>query len=470
MAQQELLYNEPYRPQFHFSPPSGWMNDPNGMVYYEGEYHLFFQYSPDIARGPMHWGHAVSSDLVHWKNLPIGLYPDEIGPIWSGSAVVDANNTSGLVPGGGLVAIFSYENQTQGIAYSADKGRTWTKYAGNPVIEARARDFRDPKVFWDDTRGQWAMVIAAGQEIQFFTSPNLIDWEYQSSFTGGHVLGVWEVPDLFPLELDGETKWVLIVSVSQLAPAGGPGTQYFIGDFDGSTFTSDDNPILWLDYGPDNYAGTTWDSAPENKRLYIAWMNNWQYAFNVPTTPWRGAATLPREFSLVSTADGIRLKQTVPQAFEGLRTPLGVWDDVEVAGTLPLEGVQSQTLEIIAEIQPGSAERFGIDVHYGENGRTRIVYNAAQAQLLISRASATEQGEIAAFNPAFGAPLPLEDTPLRLHLFVDISSVEVLAQDGTISLTASVFDPPANDGVALFAEGGSIEVTHLEVYALSGIW
>lgn len=470
MTESHTLYKEPYRQQFHFSPPVGWMNDPNGLVYYEGEYHLFYQFSPDVARGPMHWGHAVSADLLHWENLPIGLYPDANGAIWSGCAVVDADNTSGLVPGGGLVAIFSYENQTQGIASSTDKGRTWTMYPGNPVIEARAKDFRDPKVIWDAEHSRWAMVISAVQEVQFLTSPNLIDWTYQSSFSGGHLQGVWEVPDFFPLEIDGETKWVLVAGATDGAPALGPGTQYFLGHFDGTAFTAEDHPLLWLEFGPDNYAGTIWDSAPDGKRIYIGWLNNWLYAFNVPASTWRGAATLPREFTLVKTADGIRLKQTIPAVFQQLRAPLGTWNDLEVSGTLKLDGVQSQTLEIIAEIAPGNAASVGIDVHVGAGGQTRIVYDAAQAQLEIHRANTTDAGEIKAFNPRFGAPVALDGAPLQLHIFVDVSSVEVLAQDGIISLSATVFDPPADTGVTLSADGGTVTFTKLEIYALSSVW
>ena len=187
MAQDSSLYHEPYRPQVHFSPPCRWMNDPNGLVYADGEYHLFYQYYPlDSVWGPMHWGHAVSPDLVHWQNLPIALYPDDIGAIWSGGAVYDAENTSGLVPGGGIVAIFSYQNQSQGLAYSTDSGRSWEKYAGNPVLPPLGQDSRDPKVFWHAEISRWVMILAVGGEAQIFTSPNLIDWEYSSSFAAGH--------------------------------------------------------------------------------------------------------------------------------------------------------------------------------------------------------------------------------------------------------------------------------------------
>ena len=469
MAQDNTLYHEPYRPQYHFSPPCGWMNDPNGMVYYQGEYHFFYQYSPQVNKGRIHWGHAVSPDLVHWQNLPIALYPDDMGDIWSGSAVVDIENTSGLVPGGGLVAIFSYENQSQGIAYSTDRGRTWTKYKGNPVLPAIAKDFRDPKVFWYGA--EWTMVIAAGHEIQIFTSPNLLDWTLRSHFSGGQVQPIWEVPDLFPLQIDGKTKWVLLVSQSAMAPAGGNGIQYFIGDFDGYTF-SNDNPdkVLWLDYGTDNYAGTTWNNMDYNHRVYIGWMSNWQTASSLPTPNWRGAATLPRDLKLVRTADGIRLAQMPVASLAQLRTPVGTWDNLDISGDHPLDNVHGRTLEIIAEFEAGTAQRFGIDVHRGDSGKTRLVYNTAQSQLLVSRPEGSEAGTIPNFTTAFGAPIPLDNGHLRLHLFVDESSVETFAQDGLITLSAQTFGSAQDDGVALFADKGDAKLVHLEIYSLASIW
>ncbi len=473
MAQDYHLYQEPFRPQFHFSLPCGWMNDPNGMVYYDGEYHLFYQYNPkDIVWGPMHWGHAVSTDLIHWQNLAIALYPDEIGTMFSGSVVVDTDNTSGLVAGGGLVALFSYNTQAQGIAYSNDKGRTWTKYDGNPVIGALAKDFRDPKVFWHGPSKHWVMVIAAGLHLQIFTSPNLINWEMTSQLTGGLADGVWEVPDLFPLQIEGQTKWVLLGSVIQMAPAEGGNIRYFIGDFDGQTFTYDEaDPIFWLDYGPDNYAGTTWSDMPADKRTYIGWMSNWQYAANTPTERWRGATTLPREFRLVRTDEGIRMTQLPVDAVTQLREAIGTWDNLKVEGDLVLDKVQGRRLEIIVEIEPDTAEHFGIDVQRGsDDNKTRIAYNIKQSKLYINRTDKTEAGTISAFTLAFGATIPLNDTPLRLHIFVDESSVEVFAQDGLFSLTSQTFVNSANKGVALFAEKGSVKVTRLEVYALRSIW
>ncbi|WP_374960300.1 glycoside hydrolase family 32 protein, partial [Gilvibacter sp.] len=319
-------YDEPYRLQYHFSPPAKWMNDPNGLVYNDGVYHLFYQYYPDdIVWGPMHWGHATSTDMVHWEHKPIALYPDEHGLIFSGSAVVDHNNTSGFGKDGvaPLVAIFTYhlmegeqagrtDYQTQGIAYSLDNGDTWTKYEGNPVIgNDGIKDFRDPKVFWDKNTEQWVMVLVAGDHAKFYRSANLKDWQHMSDFgkdQGAHG-GVWECPDLFKLRIQGsyDARWVLLISINPGAPNGGSGTQYFIGDWDGETFTTTQEEPLWIDYGTDNYAGVTYNNEPNQERLFIGWMSNWNYARNTPTEVWRSSMTLPRRLQLKEFKEGLRL-------------------------------------------------------------------------------------------------------------------------------------------------------------------
>ncbi|MCB0662253.1 MAG: glycoside hydrolase family 32 protein [Saprospiraceae bacterium] len=323
-----VWFQEPHRPQIHFTPQANWMNDPNGMVYYDGEYHLFYQYYPDsTVWGPMHWGHAVSTDLVHWEHLPIALYPDSLGYIFSGSAVVDHNNSSGLGKDGkpALIAIFTHHDaegekagrndfQYQSIAYSNDKGRTWTKYEGNPVVpnEKPIRDFRDPKVIWDEMHQQWLMVFAAADRVMFWTSNNLIDWKNTGEFgadVGGHG-GVWECPDLFPIQVKetGDTKWVLLLSINPGGPNSGSATQYFVGDFDGNQFTLDPSFVRkvengrgeWIDYGRDNYAGVTWSDLPrsDHRKIFLGWMSNWDYAQVVPTKNWRSAMTVPREITL----------------------------------------------------------------------------------------------------------------------------------------------------------------------------
>lgn len=325
-AKTTLSEEQLYRPNFHFTPKANWMNDPNGMFYLDGIYHLFFQHYPDGNKwGPMHWGHATSTDLILWKEQPIALYPDELGYIFSGSAVVDKNNTSGFGDGKKIpvVAIFTYHDpmkekegkidvETQGIAYSLDNGKTWTKYEKNPVLDNPGiRDFRDPKVIWDPAHNQWVMVLAADDRTQFYGSKNLKDWEFLSEFgmgIGAHG-GVWECPDFFPMQVNGtsEIKWVLLQSLNPGGPNGGSGTQYFVGDFDGKTFKIDQifsdqlstSKAVWLDHGKDNYAGVTWDNVPNGKRYFIGWMSNWLYAQDVPTEAWRSSTTLARELKLV---------------------------------------------------------------------------------------------------------------------------------------------------------------------------
>ncbi len=334
-------YAEQYRPQFHFSPEAHWMNDPNGLVYLDGEYHLFYQYYPDSnVWGPMHWGHAVSPDMIHWKHLPVALFPDSLGYIFSGSAVADVKNTSGLgsAENPPLVAIFTYHDpigekngsnkfQNQGLAYSIDKGRTWTKYPGNPVLKSPGiRDFRDPKVFWHNESDKWIMILAVNDRVHLYSSPNLLDWTFLSEFgqgIGAHG-GVWECPDLFRIKVRGtnEMKWVMLVSINPGGPNGGSATQYFVGNFDGTNFIKENKEIQWVDWGRDNYAGVTWSNVPESdgRRLFLGWMSNWQYANVVPTHVWRSAMTVPRELALMHTGDGYLLVSNPVRELESLRT------------------------------------------------------------------------------------------------------------------------------------------------------
>ncbi len=318
---------ELYRPNFHFTPKKGWMNDPNGMFYYNGYYHLFYQYYPDSnVWGPMHWGHAISTDLITWIEKPIALYPDEKGYIFSGSAVVDVKNTSGFgsLQNPPMVAMFTYHDmkkekagetnyQSQGIAYSLNEGLTWTKYEANPIIKnPNIKDFRDPKMTWDAFHQQWIMVLAAGDKTMFYGSKNLKNWELLSDFgkdIGAHG-GVWECPDFFPILVDGtdDYKWVMLLSINPGGPNGGSATQYFVGDFDGKKFTIDESfskdvkqqKGIFIDYGRDNYAGVTWSNISEvdGRKLFIGWMSNWQYAQKVPTETWRSSMTIPRELVL----------------------------------------------------------------------------------------------------------------------------------------------------------------------------
>ena len=426
-------YNEQHRPKFHFSPAAKWMNDPNGMFFYEGEYHLFYQYYPDsTVWGPMHWGHAVSTDLVHWQHLPIALYPDSLGYIFSGSAVVDWKNTSGFGKNAQppIIAIFTQHDmageragrkdfQCQSIAYSNDRGRTWTKYEGNPVVPNtnNIRDFRDPKVTWDDASNQWVMVFAAFDHVKIWGSKDLKNWQHLSDWGkeyGAHS-GVWECPDLFPIAVEGtrEKKWVLLQSLNPGGPNGGSGTQYFVGDFDGKKFTLDPDfepfvkkgTAIWLDHGRDNYAGVTWSDVPkeDGRRLYIGWMSNWDYAQVVPTEVWRSATTLPRSLILKKTEEGYRIFLQPVKELEALRSAAKKIQNTDIVNALDLTqqlGFAPSQTEIVLNFEmEDAAANFGVELSNGKGEKYRIGYDAATKQYYSDR---THSGNLA-FSEKFGA-------------------------------------------------------------------
>lgn len=470
--------NDIYRPEYHFTPPSNWMNDPNGLFYLDGEYHLFYQYHPHSAVwGPMHWGHAVSRDLVNWTHLPIALYPDENGMIFSGSAVVDWKNTAGFGEKA-LVAIFTYNKnykETQNLAYSIDKGWTWKKYAGNPVIPhpEAVKDFRDPKVFWHKTH--WVMLLAAGAKILFYESQNLKSWLHTGSFGGGYgcVDGVWETPDLFelPVENSSITCWVLTVGVSNGAPAGGSGTQYFIGDFDGKTFTSENSKetILWADHGADYYAPQSWNDEPNSRRIMIGWMSNWQYAALTPTSTWRGAFSIPRELSLTKAENGIRLAHKPISELQHLRNEHYHWQSeiIQPESNL-LEEIYGKALEIMAEFQITSDVKcFGFHVRVGTDEYTDVSYTVEDKTLCLDRAHSGKVDFADGFAAVHFAELSPIDNVIRLHLFIDSSSIEVFANDGLVVLTDCIFPSDQSQGLEIFAVGGPVTLNSLDVYHLN---
>jgi len=494
-------YDEKHRPQFHFSPPTKWMNDPNGMVYYEGEYHLFYQHYPDgTVWGPMHWGHAVSPDMVNWQNLPIALYPDSLGYIFSGSAVVDWKNTSGLGKNGQppLIAIFTYHDpkgeksgrtdyQTQGIAYSNDKGRTWTKYAQNPVVaNPGIRDFRDPKVRWDEGTKQWIMVLAAQDQVQFWASKDLKSWQHLSDFGkqfGSHG-GVWECPDFFPMKVGNTTKWVLLLNINPGGPNGGSGVQYFVGNFDGKTFRLDDafaaavgnEKAVWLDHGRDNYAGVTWSDVPKSdgRRLFLGWMSNWDYANVVPTAVWRSANTLPRTLELRQTPDGYRLAAQPVKELEKLRTQSFALGKTTVNGTLDLTGklgfVPTQS-EVLLELEKPASGIFRVELSNARGERYSIGYNATNNQFFSDR---TQSGDLS-FSDKFGAkihvaPRSSKDKTIRLHLFFDVASAELFADNGTTAMTEIFFPSDDFNRISLVAEGKPVTVLKGTMWQLKTIW
>ena len=472
--------SEPYRPKFHFTPPAKWMNDPNGLVFYKGEYHLFYQYFPDsTVWGPMHWGHAVSKDMVHWEHLPIALYPDKIGLIFSGSVVIDEKNTSGFGQKGEtpLVSIFTYHNlegekagkidyETQGIAFSLDNGRTWTKYADNPVIKnPGTRDFRDPKVMWYEPAKQWILTLAVANHVEFFGSKNLKDWKKQGEFgkTEGSHGGVWECPDLFPIKIEGTNtqKWILIQSLGNGAPNGGSGTQYFVGDFDGKSFKNENEAktILWLDYGRDNYAGVTWFGAPDNRRLFLGWMSNWQYATSVPTKAWRSATTLPRELTLTNTPQGLRLMQRPVKETEALRSatvtvPLTVIKEVQSMETTSA----AQEMELIFDLSKTSANDVGVVLSNTKNEKVEIGYNISSKQFYIDRTAAGKMDFSNNFAGRQYAPRQVSNTNLKMHLYIDVASVELFADDGSVAMTSIFFPNEDFNKTQLYAKNGSTQL------------
>lgn len=454
------------------------MNDPNGLVWYAGEYHLFYQYHPHSAIwGPMHWGHAISTDLIHWEHLPIALYPDKHGMIFSGSAVVDWNNTSGFGREA-MVAIFTYHNdhqESQSLAYSTDRGRTWIKYPGNPVIPTPAdqRDFRDPKVFW--YIDHWCMVLAAGNTILFYASTDLKAWTQTGSFGHGHGAtgGVWETPDLFQLPVNGgpETRWMLTIGVGNGGPAGGSGTQYFIGHFDGRNFISENPPetILWMDHGADFYAAQSWNDEPQQRRIMLAWMSNWQYAISAPTETWRGSLSLPREITLTRTRQGIRLVQRPIQALENLRERHHhIRSQVVHPGENPLAEMGGDCLEIDAEITLNpSVTRCGFCVRVGADEAATIACDGLGQTINVDRSRSGQVDFKDGFAAVHSAPRIGAPDILKLHILIDRFSIEVFADDGQIVMTESIFPSPESLRVAMFAEGGPVELTRLDIYDLA---
>lgn len=437
---------EQYRPAFHFTPKEKWMNDPNGMVYYKEEYHLFYQYFPeDNVWGPMHWGHAVSKDMIHWEHLPIALYPDKLGYIFSGSCVIDWNNTSGFgsKENPPMVAIFTYHDpegekakkidfQTQGIAYSLDNGRTWTKYEGNPIIENPGiKDFRDPKVSWHSESNKWVMSLAVKDHISFYSSNDLKSWNFESDFgaNAGANGGVWECPDLFPLkDQHGKEHWVLLVSINPNGPQGGSATQYFIGDFDGKTFTPNHKEIKWIDYGADNYAGVTFSDIPaqDGRRLFIGWMSNWQYAQVVPTYTWRSAMTLPRELLLKVDQGNYTIFSKPVIELENI---LGVSEVIKT------EQYESKSSSFMVHFKANQDQ--GMISLYNNLGEVfSIEMNAGLVTTNRTRSGDDSfSKEFAKVHKAKRVKNPISD----VKLFVDASSVELFINNGELVMTELLF-------------------------------
>lgn len=480
---------EQYRSQFHYTPKKNWMNDPNGLVFFEGEYHQFYQHNPTgTTWGPMNWGHAVSKDLIHWEELPIALENDEIGFIWSGSVVIDKNNSAGF-GNNAMVAMFTHEKggaQVQSLAYSLDKGRTWKKHSGNPVIENQDNlpVFRDPKVFWHEQSNKWVMVIAAEnaqreQFVRIYTSNNMKQWSLASEFgknEGSHA-GVWEVPDLFELPVDGNPtnkRWVLQVSLSDGMPAGGSGVQYFIGDFNGETFTNENEPnkVLYADYGADYYAPLTFNNIPETdgRRIAMGWMNNWSYGQSIPTSIWRSKMTLPRELKLVDLpGQGIRLTQNPVQEFQTLRDGVTNWENQTLSpSTNLMSEVKGEAVEIIAEFQTDTttATEFGFNVRTGKGEQTTIKYNKTDQKLVLDRTKSGDGSFSTTFESVHEARMNPKDNKIKMRVIIDRSSIEVYGNDGQVVLTDQIFPQLSSNGLSTFVSNGNATLNSLKVYPI----
>jgi fructan beta-fructosidase len=488
------LYDENYRPQFHFTPARNWMNDPNGLVYYAGEYHLFYQYNPlGIEWGHMSWGHAVSWDLLHWKHLPVALAEENGVMVFSGSTVVDWQNTSGFCGATGtetascLVAIYTGQSdklQTQNLAYSNDRGRTWTKYANNPVIDLHLAGFRDPKVFWHEGTHNWIMVtvLASQYKVRFFGSADLKHWTALSDFgPAGATGGVWECPDLFPLAVNGdpsETKWVLSVNLNPGGVAGGSGNQYFIGSFDGTSYSSQSSPehTLWADYGADFYASTSFSDIPkaDGRRIWLGWLNNWKYAAKVPTDPWRGAQSIPRELKLKRFANRIRLVQEPVTELRNLRARHTRLENrsIEAANNLlKSKRIRGETLEIIAEISPEDASEIGTKVRKSANEETVIGVDTKKLTLFVDRTRSGDVGFDEHFSSRDAGPITREaGKSVRLHVFVDRSSVEVFANDGETVISETIFPKRSSDEIEFCSRAGGARVLKMDVSNLKSIY
>ena len=472
----ENLDEKMYRPSLHFSPKKNWMNDPNGMFYYKGKYHLYFQHHPySNVWGPMHWGHAISKDLISWEEQPIALFPDNLGTIFSGSAVVDHNNTSGFGTeiNPPIVAIYTNHNSTeanegsikfqnQSIAYSLDEGQTWTKYINNPIIKnPGVRDFRDPKVIWYEKDQKWILTLAASQITQFYESKDLKEWNYLSSFgegIGNHN-GVWECPDLFELPVRGtdQTKWVHLVSINPGGPNGGSATQYFIGDFDGKKFVIDhdfetrmkNKHDFWTDFGKDNYAGVTFSNWESDKGgvLVLGWMSNWHYASKVPTNTWRSAMTLGRELELYKTKENsYRLRSILSSNFGNYESMA-----IEKQGELIKENITLVTKKTIdlstakVQIKISGLEDTEYIFEIANSSGDKLVFGYDHKELLFfidrSQSGKTKFSDKFSKKPSL-APRLVNKRTLDIEFVLDKASIEIFFDEGRTVMT-EIFFPNA---------------------------
>jgi fructan beta-fructosidase len=497
--------NGPWRLQYHFTPPHNWTNDPNGLVFYKGEYHLFYQYNPFGDKwGHMSWGHAVSPDLLHWKDLPVAL-PEENGiMIFSGSAVVDQQNSSGLCKSNGsdrscLIAIYTGhtpERQTQNIAFSNDRGRTWTKYRNNPVVDLKLKDFRDPKVFWYKPQSKWVMVVSLADQhkLRFFASHDLLHWNASGDFgpAGAHG-GAWECPDLFELPVPGEnaTRWVLVVNVNPGGVAGGSGTQYFVGSFDGTKFIDENAPSrqLWMDYGKDYYAAVSFFGGKpgDNRRIMLGWFSNWQYANDTPENGWRGAMNLPREINLMHTPEGIRVRQLPIRELKSLHANFASARVVPVTANQSMSLAEAsqlleqatadeKLLEMQIEFEAGAAAQgdsegqYGLLLDTGGKQFTQVGIDRKKSSVYIDRTHSGVTNFSKYFPGRHDAALKIRNS-VMLDVFLDRSSVEVFANDGEVTLADRIYPSQLATRTSLFYKGGAApRVKSLKFWRMKSVW
>jgi fructan beta-fructosidase len=480
-AAQEATYKEQYRPQFHFSPAVNWTNDPNGLVYFNGNYHIFYQHNPfGIQWGHMSWGHAISKDLIHWQNLPVAI-PEENGVmIFSGTCVADEKNTSGFGKNGivPLVAVYTGHtatNQSQYVAYSLDEGKTFTKYANNPVLDLHKKDFRDPKIFWYEPKQYWVMVVVLPDEhkAQFYQSKNLLNWTWMSDFgPAGDINGVWECPDLFEAPIDNEhnkKKWVLTISANPPSRM-----QYFVGEFDGTSFHNENNEaqILRPDYGTDYYAGISYNHLNNTQApVMIGWANNWAYANDIPTSPWRSAMSLPRNIAVHKNGKQWTLLCKPINALQTLRDDVYEIKKAVVTDKQELD-VLSQQFEMSCTLDVKNIKQAGVRIALGDEHYTEIGYDASTSSLYIDRSKSGNT----TFNKAFEQTtycsnnLKPDDGKIQLHIFFDNSIIEVFANDGELVMTSQIFPGKEDDQVTLFSKGGTAVFSDIKLWEMKSAW
>lgn len=476
----DMANKESFRPVYHHTPAYGWMNDPNGMFYKDGLYHLYFQYNPyGSVWGNMHWGHSTSTDLMHWKFEGCAIVPDTWGAIFSGSCVVDHENTAGF----GKEAVVAFytsakstpwgDIQMQSMAYSLDNGKTFTKYEGNPILTSSEKDFRDPKVFWYAPGKHWVMILAVGQHMEIYSSVNLKEWKKESEFgamQGAHG-GVWECPDLVEIPVEGtrEKKWVLICNLNPGGPFGGSAAQYFVGSFDGKKFVNESpTQTKWMDWGKDNYATVTWNNAPDGRCIALGWMSNWQYANNVPTRQYRSANTLARDLTLYREGQELYLKSTpsveVKKA-RGKKVSIPSFKVSEKHEIVNLFEDNQGAYEVEIVIQNAGASKIAFCLLNDKGEKVSMYYDLNRKQFVMDRSESGTVDFSKDFPAVTVAPVNV-DKELTLRLFVDRSSIEAFGEDGKFVMTNLVFPSQPYVKMCFEADKNGYAVKALNVYKL----